>query len=50
MAEKEQSGAQSLKEKNAIFYDRIQAETIRKELRVHKLYENYMLSPSVKTS
>ncbi|KAI8803484.1 FAM183A and FAM183B related-domain-containing protein [Cladochytrium replicatum] len=24
------------------------AETIRKELRFHKLYENYMLSPSVK--
>ncbi|KAJ3210670.1 hypothetical protein HDU67_005124 [Dinochytrium kinnereticum] len=35
-------------EKNAIFFDRIQAETIKKELRVHKLYENYMLSPSIK--
>ncbi|KAJ3241890.1 hypothetical protein HDU81_009753 [Chytriomyces hyalinus] len=35
--------------KNAIFYDRIQAETIKKELRVHHLYEHYALSPSVKT-
>ncbi|KAI9332210.1 FAM183A and FAM183B related-domain-containing protein [Obelidium mucronatum] len=34
---------------NAIFYDRIQAETIKKELRVHHLYEHYALSPSVKT-
>ncbi|KAI8852584.1 FAM183A and FAM183B related-domain-containing protein [Chytridium lagenaria] len=37
-------------EKNAIFFDRIQAETIKKELRVHKLYENYMLSPSIKNN
>lgn len=36
------------KPKNAIFYDRIQAETIKKELRVHKLYDHYMLSPNVK--
>ncbi|KAI8610971.1 FAM183A and FAM183B related-domain-containing protein [Chytriomyces sp. MP71] len=35
--------------KNAIFFDRIQAETIKKELRVHHLYEHYALSPSVKT-
>ncbi|KAJ1560089.1 hypothetical protein HK405_008275 [Cladochytrium tenue] len=35
--------------RNMIFYDRIQAETIRKELRVHRLYDRYMLSPSVKS-
>ncbi|ORY49064.1 hypothetical protein BCR33DRAFT_714126 [Rhizoclosmatium globosum] len=35
--------------KNAIFTDRIQAETIKKELRVYHLYEHYALSPSVKS-
>ncbi|KAJ3173347.1 hypothetical protein HK101_011064 [Irineochytrium annulatum] len=37
-------------EKNAIFVDRIQAETIRKELRVHHVYEKYMMSPAIKSN
>ena len=29
-----------------IFNDAIHAETIKKEMRVHRLYENYMLTPA----
>ncbi|KAJ3412222.1 hypothetical protein HDV05_001082 [Chytridiales sp. JEL 0842] len=36
------------KERNAVFHDRIQEETVRKEMRVHKPYENYMLTPGIK--
>ncbi|KAI9206773.1 FAM183A-like protein [Polychytrium aggregatum] len=32
---------------SAVFADAIFAETVRKEMRVHRLYEHYMLSPSV---
>ncbi|KAI9359563.1 FAM183A and FAM183B related-domain-containing protein [Zopfochytrium polystomum] len=48
MGDKDASADASDK-KNAIFFDRIQAETIKKELRVHKLYDRYMLSPHVKS-
>lgn len=33
-----------------LFNDAIFAETIKKEMRVHKLYENYMLTPSKLTN
>ncbi|KAJ3115684.1 hypothetical protein HDU96_000232 [Phlyctochytrium bullatum] len=36
--DKRAGGATGAVEKNAIFFDRIQAETIKKELRVHRLH------------
>ncbi|KAJ3152938.1 hypothetical protein HDU86_005393 [Geranomyces michiganensis] len=47
MAEGAGAAKTSASATNPVFRDAIHAETVRKELRLYKIYDNYMLTPAV---
>ncbi|ORZ36896.1 FAM183 family [Catenaria anguillulae PL171] len=48
MADADKAGGASTEKLNTIQKNAILEETIRKQMRRHKLHENYMLSPNIK--